>query len=97
MNYAESDVAGTLVSMMLALDSNRSFASVFGELTDQETYDFSRIVVPVRLALYEGDQLISRSQAKRIMHRVERFRNEGVRKSVNRVLGRNGSTESEQT
>lgn len=135
MNYTESDVAGTLVSMMLALDSNRSFASVFGELTDQETYDFSRIVVPVRLALYEGDQLISRSQAKRIMHRVERFRNvildfagvemvgrlfaeeifrvfanyhpqirlqainmnEGVRKSVNRVLGRNGSTESEQT
>jgi len=135
MNHAESDVAGTLISMMLVPDSNRSLASVFGKFTDQETYDFSRTVVPVRLALYEGDQLISRSQAKRIMHRVEHFRNvildfagvemvgrsfadeifrvfanhhpqirlqainmnEGVRKSVNRVLSRSGSTESERT
>ncbi len=75
MVHIESDATGTEVFMALDLDSNRSLASVFGEFTDQETYDFSKTVVPVRLALYEGDQLISRSQAKRIMNRVERFRN----------------------
>jgi hypothetical protein len=31
-------------------------------------------VVPVRLGLYEGERLVSRSQAKRILNRVERFR-----------------------
>ena len=31
-------------------------------------------MVPVRLALYEGERLVSRSQAKRILNRVERFR-----------------------
>jgi len=75
MDHAETDFTGTLVVMMIAPDSSRSLTSVFDEYTDQETYDFTKTVVPVRLALYEGDQLISRSQAKRIVNRVERFRN----------------------
>jgi anti-sigma regulatory factor (Ser/Thr protein kinase) len=75
MDHAEADFIGTLVLMAIAPDSSRSLVTIFDEYTDQETYDFSKTVVPVRLALYEGDQLVSRSQAKRIMNRVERFRN----------------------
>jgi anti-sigma regulatory factor (Ser/Thr protein kinase) len=74
MNHADTELGGTLVWMAIALDSQRTLKSVFDEYTDQETYDFTKTVVPVRLALYEGDQLISRSQAKRVMNRVERFR-----------------------
>lgn len=65
---------GTTVVMVLSPTTDRTLASVFDAFTDAETFDFSKTVVPVRLALYEGDQLISRSQAKRIMNRVERFR-----------------------
>lgn len=75
VDRAEADSTGTLALMMIAPDSSRSLATIFDEYTDQETYDFSKTVVPVRLALYEGDQLVSRSQAKRILNRVERFRN----------------------
>lgn len=75
MSHGESEFGGTCVLMWLSPETKRTLASVFGEFADEETYDFSKTIVPVRLALYEGDQLISRSQAKRIMNRVERFRN----------------------
>jgi anti-sigma regulatory factor (Ser/Thr protein kinase) len=65
---------GTTVFMAVSPATDRTLASVFDAFTDSETLDFSKTVVPVRLALYEGDQLVSRSQAKRIMNRVERFR-----------------------
>lgn len=75
LNHSVAGLDGTFVLMMISLTSKRTLKSVFDEYTDQETYDFSKTVIPVRLALYEGDQLVSRSQAKRVMNRVERFRN----------------------
>lgn len=83
MNEADRDVMrqlgqegkGTQVYMLLDPRTERTPASVFAAFTDAETLDFSKTVVPVRLVLYDGDQLISRSQAKRIMNRVERFQN----------------------
>jgi anti-sigma regulatory factor (Ser/Thr protein kinase) len=65
---------GTVVLMLLSVSSTRTLKDVFDAYTDAETLDFSKTIVPVRLALYEGEQLVSRSQAKRIMNRVERFR-----------------------
>lgn len=65
---------GTLVLMLLDVFSQRTLKELFDAYTDPETFDFSKTVVPVKLALYEGEALISRSQAKRIMHRVERFK-----------------------
>ncbi len=75
MNHRAADLAGTEVLMLLSPTAERTLASVFDAFTDEETPVFSKTVVPVRLALYEGEQLVSRSQAKRIMNRVERFRN----------------------
>ncbi len=66
---------GTAVVMRLANDSPRLLKSVFDEFASPEEYTFSKTVVPVRLAQYEGEKLVSRSQAKRLTLRFERFHN----------------------
>ena len=66
--------AGTTVWMRLRNHSTRTTRKVLDEYVSGEDYDFSRTVVPVVLAQYVGDPLISRSQAKRVLSRVELFR-----------------------
>lgn len=65
---------GTVVMMQIDVDSAKTKQEVFEEFAAGDDYQFDKTIVPVRLALYEGDQLISRSQARRILSRVERFR-----------------------
>lgn len=74
--HDDIDHEGTIVLMNLALNSDRTLKSVFDEFTGNEDDDFvfNKTVVPVRLALYEGERLVSRSQAKRILNRVEKFK-----------------------
>lgn len=74
--HDNSDHAGTRVLMRIALNSDRTLKSVFDEFTGNEDDDFvfNKTVVPVKLALYEGERLVSRSQAKRILNRVEKFK-----------------------
>ena len=73
MQHLGQEAKGTQVYMLLEPRTERTLESVFAAFTDSQTLEFSKTVVPVRLVLYEGDQLMSRSQAKRIMNRVERF------------------------
>ena len=68
------DTPGTRVRMRLANDSPRVLQAVFDAFTDPEEYTFDKTVVPLRLAQYEGEKLVSRSQAKRVAHRFERFK-----------------------
>ena len=65
---------GTTVWMRLRNQTSRTTKKIFDEYVSGEDYDFSRTVVPVVLAQYVGDPLISRSQAKRVLARVELFR-----------------------
>jgi len=69
-----ADAPGTLVLMRLDNDSPRVMKKVFDEFAAPEDYTFAKTVVPVRLAQYEGEKLVSRSQAKRLYQRFERFR-----------------------
>lgn len=69
------DAPGTLVLMRLANRSPRVLNAVFVEFAAPDEFRFDRTVVPVRLAQYEGEKLVSRSQAKRLSNRFERFRN----------------------
>lgn len=69
-----SDTPGTRVRMRLDNESPRQLKTVFDEYTDSEEYNFDRTVVPLRLAQHEGEKLVSRSQAKRIANRFERFK-----------------------
>ena len=68
------DTPGTQVRMRLANDSHRVMREVFDAFTSTEEYTFDKTVVPLYLAQYEGEKLVSRSQAKRIAHRFERFK-----------------------
>ena len=64
----------TGIFLRLSNHSSRSLPQVYEQYTDgPDDYGFSKTVVPVRLAQYGNDQLISRSQAKRVMARVELF------------------------
>jgi anti-sigma regulatory factor (Ser/Thr protein kinase) len=73
----EKDVfeKGTSVFMRIALDSNRTTAEIYAQFTEApEDYDFSKTIVPMRLARFGEEQLVSRSQAKRLIARFDRFR-----------------------
>ena len=65
---------GTLVVMQLFNDSTRTTKEVFDKFTTDEEYTFAKTIVPVRLAQYEGEKLVSRSQAKRLIFRFEKFK-----------------------
>jgi len=47
---------------------------VFDEFAAPEEYSFNRTVVPLRLARLQGENLLSRSQARRVVARFEQFR-----------------------
>ncbi|GAB1406836.1 STAS-like domain-containing protein [Thermomonas brevis] len=67
--------AGTAVYMEIARNSTRQIGAVFDEFSSgPDDYDFARTVVPVRLARVDDENLVSRSQAKRLLQRVDRFR-----------------------
>ncbi|WP_297486484.1 DUF4325 domain-containing protein [Ferrovum sp.] len=70
----DSESAGTVVLMRLNNDSARTSKEVFDRFSSPDEYTFDRTIVPVRLAAYEGENLVSRSQAKRLTMRFERFR-----------------------
>ena len=69
-----ADIPGTRVLLRLANDSSRALREVFDQFTDPEENTFDKTVVPLRLAQYEGEKLVSRSQAKRVAHRFQRFK-----------------------
>jgi anti-sigma regulatory factor (Ser/Thr protein kinase) len=67
---------GTSVFMRLHNHTARTMKKVFAQFTGDEAEDFAftKTVVPVKLAQYGDDNLVSRSQAKRLLARVDRFR-----------------------
>ncbi len=68
-------LAGTLVQMDVAIDTQRTLKQVFDSYSSgPDDYAFAKTVVPVALARVGHENLMSRSQAKRLLQRVERFR-----------------------
>jgi anti-sigma regulatory factor (Ser/Thr protein kinase)/biotin operon repressor len=66
--------SGTAVFMMLNNHTARTVKKVFDQFASGDDYGFNKTIVPVRLAQYGSDKLISRSQAKRLLARVELFK-----------------------
>ena len=65
---------GTAVFMRLSNHSSKTLGKVFDDFAEgPDAPGFNKTMVPVRLARYGKDQLLSRSQAKRVMARVELF------------------------
>lgn len=72
--HGEKVTSGTTVIMEISTQSEKSLKQIFDAYSSgPDDYHFDKTVVPVKLALYEGERLVSRSQAKRILNRVERF------------------------
>lgn len=65
---------GTAVRMKLHNHTARTTRKVFDQFSGGDDYGFNKTVVPVKLARYGNENLISRSQAKRLLARVELFK-----------------------
>lgn len=65
---------GTTVCMQLDNNTSRTSKQIFDKFSSGDDYAFTKTVVPVRLAQYGGESLVSRSQAKRLLSRFDKFR-----------------------
>ncbi len=66
--------SGTTVWMKLDNHTARTTKKIFNQFAPGDEFGFNKTVVPVELAQYGNDKLISRSQAKRVLARVELFK-----------------------
>ncbi|HUI87307.1 MAG TPA: DUF4325 domain-containing protein [Anaerolineales bacterium] len=69
----EEDVVGTRVIMWISPFSKRTTKSVFDKFTSDD-FGFDKTIVPVSLAQYGKENLVSRSQAKRLLTRLDKFK-----------------------
>ena len=66
---------GTMVTMGIDKNSIQTREQIFGEYASEfDDFGFTRTVIPIELVKYEGQELVSRSQAKRLLARCEGFR-----------------------
>ena len=75
ISEADQTHSGTFVWMKLYNHTARTTRKIFDHYTsDDGDFTFSKTVVPVKLTKYGDDNLISRSQAKRLLSRIELFK-----------------------
>lgn len=74
-DYGQGDSAlkGTMVDMSMANDSATNLDDIYAKFQGEEL-GFAKTIVPVRLLAVGEDRLVSRSQAKRLLNRFDRFR-----------------------
>jgi STAS-like domain of unknown function (DUF4325) len=65
---------GTNVFMKFKNNTSRTSKQVFDSFSSGDDYAFTKTVVPVRLAQYGDEKLVSRSQAKRLLAGVDKFK-----------------------
>lgn len=66
--------SGTFIEMSLCSQTEKELTKIFDEFAPADEYTFGKTIVPIHLAQYEKDFLVSRSQAKRVLARVENFK-----------------------
>lgn len=69
-----NDVEGTIVEMQISSNSETSQQKVFDEYAPADEFSFSKTVVPIRLAIQGKENLVSRSQAKRVLSSLDKFK-----------------------
>jgi STAS-like domain of unknown function (DUF4325) len=65
---------GTWIILKINPRSTRTTQQVFNQYASSDDYGFTKTHVPVSLARYGDENLISRSQAKRLLTRFDRFK-----------------------
>ncbi len=70
----QESVSGTYAVMEIGVFSSRQLKDVFDQFaSDQSHYGFSKTHLAVSLVRYGDENLVSRSQAKRLLARLDRF------------------------
>ncbi|MCD6586156.1 MAG: DUF4325 domain-containing protein [Desulfobacteraceae bacterium] len=68
------EIDGTFVAMRISKKSNKLISNIFDEYSNPDNEPgFFKTIVPVKLMQYEGESLLSRSQAKRLIQRFDKF------------------------
>ena len=70
----KENLLGTSVAMKLKRHAKQTLKSIFDQFASDDDFAFSKTVVPVSLAQYGNEALVSRSQAKRVLTRIEKFK-----------------------
>lgn len=65
---------GTFITMKLRNNTSRTTKQILDQFTSGDDIGFTKTVVPVRMAQYGDEKLVSRSQAKRLLERIDRFK-----------------------
>lgn len=71
---SDADMPGSTIHLRLSNSCPRTIKEIYDEFAEPEEYAFNKTRVPVRLARHEGEKLVSRSQAKRLVSRFEKFK-----------------------
>lgn len=75
LENTDEEATGTSVDLLIDPNTERSLQAVFARYTAAEDeYGFTKTVVPVSLLRYGIENLVSRSQAKRLLARFDRFK-----------------------
>lgn len=69
----DSDTPGTSIYLRLSNSCPRTMKEIYDVYAGPDEYSFNKTRVPVKLARHEGEKLVSRSQAKRLVSRFEKF------------------------
>jgi anti-sigma regulatory factor (Ser/Thr protein kinase) len=66
---------GTQVIMRISVTSTRTDKEVFDTFTgcEEDNFSFNKTIIPVSMARFHKENLVSRSQAKRLLVRIENF------------------------
>ncbi len=71
---------GTVIIMKLENNTARTINNVFDmfELPGDENHGFVKTLIPVKLAQFDKEMMVSRSQARRVLARINRFKHVGL-------------------
>lgn len=75
LEFHHMDTEGTRIRMEIDPKSSGTVEGIFDRFaSEHDDWGFTKTHVPVRLAQHEGEKLVSRSQAKRLLARFDRFK-----------------------
>ncbi|RIQ16064.1 DUF4325 domain-containing protein [Bordetella avium] len=69
----DDDTQGTTIMMDLRHRTTHNLRDLFNQFAAPDSFSFNKTIVPVRLAKIGAESLVSRSQAARLLARVDKF------------------------
>lgn len=74
LDRSEEDISGTLISMIIGNDTQRTVNEISADCGASYQNALAKTCIPIRLVDYSYEALFSRSQARRILARVDKFK-----------------------